>query len=94
MGPGTSSDAKVLHEVAMGNYDKFNSLPTGCRTFEQVVASRAGVLGWAQFRGPAIKFEVPPNSKSVPLKEIHNRRKAKKDMKANNESLTKAQGQD
>ena len=65
---GTSSDAKAVHQVAMDYYEKFNGLPTACCTFEQVVASRAGVLGWAHFTGPAIKFEVPPISNSVPLK--------------------------
>ena len=66
---GTSSDAKAVHQVAMENYEKFNGLPKGCCTFEQVVASSAGVLGWAQLKGPAIKFEVPPISNSEPLKQ-------------------------
>ena len=91
---GTSSDTLALHQVAMDNYEKFNGLPKGCCTFEQVVASSAGVLGWAQFTGPAIKFEVPPISNSVPLKDIQHRRKAKKEMKAKNKSLTTEQGQD
>ena len=91
---GTSSDTLALHKVAMENYEKFNGLPKGCCTFEQVVASSAGVLGWAQFTGPAIKFEVPPISNSVPLKEIQHRRKAKKEMKAKRKSLTTEQGQD
>ena len=93
MGPGTSSDAKPVHKVAMENHEKFNGLPKGCCTFEQVVASSAGALGWAQFTGPAIKLEIPPILKSVPLKEIQHRRKAKKKMKAKNKSLTTEQVQ-
>ena len=91
MGPGTSSDAKVLHEVAMDNYEKFNGLPKVCCAFEQVVASSAGMLGWAQFTGPAIKFEMPPISNLVPLKEIQHRRKADNEMKAKSKGNTSSE---
>lgn len=48
-----------------------------CATIEQVEHSSAGVLGWAAYDGPSIRFEPNPISSSRPRQEILRNRRRK-----------------
>ena len=90
----TSPRTKALYHTAQTNYERFHGIPRGCCTLEQVMASAAGVLGWAQFTGPGIKFEVPPISNTMPLREMQRQRKTKKDTKTKDKCSNRKQLQD